>query len=145
MTTANNADNNLNPWKPGQSGNPSGRPKGTRHLAGYVLEITDGGKKLVDALVAIARGFMPDVAGQEGSRPRKDQQVRPADQLKAIEMLLDRGFGRSPQQLDIAHSVTDRPLAHLSDETLRLLVEYGQQLEDGSGVVVDGGGQVVTE
>jgi len=60
-------------------------------------------------------------------------------------MLLDRGFGRSPQQLDIAHSVTDRPLAHLSDETLRLLVEYGQQLEDGSGVVVDGGGQVVTE
>ena len=56
-----------------------------------------------------------------------------------------RGFGRSPQQVDIAHSVNDRPLAHLSDETLQLLVEYGQQLEDGSGVVVDGGGQVVTE
>ena len=95
--------------------------------------------------VPIARGVMPDVNAQKDSRPRKDQQVRPADQLKAIEMLLDRGFGRSPQQLDIAHSVTDRPLAHLSDETLRLLVEYGQQLEDGSGVVVDGGGQVVTE
>jgi hypothetical protein len=31
---------------------------------------------------------------------------------EAIEMLLDRGFGRSPQQLDIAHSVTDRPLEH---------------------------------
>ena len=52
---------------------------------------------------------MPNVAVQEGSRPRKDQQVRPADQLKAIEMLLDRGFGRAPQQVDIAHSVTDRP------------------------------------
>ena len=38
MTTANNRDNNLSPWKPGQSGNPSGRPKGTRDLAGYVLE-----------------------------------------------------------------------------------------------------------
>ncbi len=63
---------------------------------------------------------MPNVPVQEGSRPRKDQQVRPADQLKAIEMLLDRGFGRSPQQLDIAHSVSDRPLEHLSDETLRL-------------------------
>ena len=88
---------------------------------------------------------MPDVPVQEGSRPRKDQQVRPADQLKAIEMLLDRGFGRSPQQLDIAHSVSDRPLAHLSDATLRLLVEYGQQLEEGSGVVIDGDGQVVTE
>ena len=120
MTTANNQGNNPSPWKPGQSGNPSGRPRGTRDLAGYMLETTDGGKELVDALVSKARGVMPDVAVREGSRQRKDQQVRRADQLKAIEMLLDRGFGRSPQQLDIAHSVSDRPLKHLSDETLRL-------------------------
>jgi len=31
----------------------------------------------------------------------KDQHVRPADQLKVIEMLLVRGFGGSPQHLDI--------------------------------------------
>ena len=128
MTTANNHGNSLTPWKPGQSGNPSGRPRGTRDLAGYVLESTDGGKELIDALVCLARGIMPNVPVQEGSRPRKDQQVRPADQLKAIEMLLDRGFGRSPQQFDIAHSVTDRPLEHLSDETLRLLVENASSL-----------------
>ena len=146
MTTANNQRNNLSPWKPGQSGNPSGRPRGTRDLAGYVLETTDGGKELVDALVSLARGIMPNVAVQGGSRPRKDQQVRPADQLKAIEMLLERGFGRSPQQIDIAHSVTDRPVAHLSDETLdALLVENGRQLEKGSGVVVDEDGLVITE
>jgi len=142
MTTANNANNNLSPWQPGQSGNPSGRPKGTRDLAGYVLETTDGGKELVDALICIARGVMPNVAVQKGSKPRKDQQVRPADQLKAIEMLLDRGFGRSPQQLDIAHSVSDRPLEHLSDETLRLLVENARQLEEGTSVVE---GQVVAD
>ena len=93
--------------------------------------------------LSIARGVMPDVPVQEGSRPRKDQQVRPADQLKAIEMLLDRGFGRSPQQLDVAHNVSSRPLAHLSDETLRLLVENARQLEEGNGVVIDGDGQVV--
>ena len=116
MTTANNQTNNLSPWQPGQSGNPSGRPKGTRDLAGYVLETTDAGRELIDALVSIARGVMPSVAVQEGSRLRKDQQVRPADQLKAIEMLLDRSFGRSPQQLDIAHSVSDWPLEYLSDE-----------------------------
>ncbi len=144
MTTANNANNNLSPWQPGQSGNPSGRPKDTRDLAGYVLETTDGGKELVDALVSIARGAVPNLAVQKGSRPRKDQQVRPADQLKAIEMLLDRGFGRSPQQLDVAHSVSDRPLQHLSDEMLRLLVENARQLEEGSGVVVDGAGKVIT-
>ena len=144
MTTANNANNNLSPWQPGQSGNPNGRPKGTRDLAGYVLETTDGGKELVDALVSIARGTMPNVATQEGSRPRKDQQVRPADQLKAIELLLDRGFGRSPQQLDIAHSVTDRPLEHLSDEVLRMLVANAQQLKQDIDMVVDGEGQIVT-
>ena len=110
-----------------------------------MLESTDGGQELVDVLVSIARGFMPNVAVQKGSRPRKDQQVRPADQLKAIEMLLDRGFGRSPQQPDIAHSVSDRPLEHLSDETLRLLVENARQLEEGSGVVVDEDGQIVSE
>ena len=145
MTTANSLNNNLSPWKPGQSGNPSGRPKGTRDLVGYVRETTDGGKELVGAMVSIARGVMPNLAVQESSRPRKDQQVRPADQLKAIEMLLDRGFGRSPQQLDIAHSVSDRPLEHLSDETLQLLVENARQLKEGSGVVVDGDGQAVGE
>ena len=110
-----------------------------------MLETTDGGKELVDALVSIARGVMPNVPVQADSRPRKDQQVRPADQLKAIEMLLDRGFGRSPQQLDVAHNVSSRPLEHLSDETLRLLVENARQLEEGSGVVIDGDGQIVTE
>ena len=140
MTTANNANNNLSPWQPGQSGNPSGRPKGTRDLAGYVLETTDGGRELVDALLCLARGVAPNVAAQKGSRPRKDQQVRPADQLRAIEMLLDRGFGRSPQQLDVAHSVSDRPLEHLSDETLQLLIENARQLEEGTGVVE---GQVI--
>ena len=105
----------------------------------------DGGKELVDALLSIARGTMPNVATQEGSRPRKDQQVRPADQLKAIELLLDRGFGRSPQQLDVAHSVSDRPLAHLSDEVLRMLVANAQQLKGGDGVVIDGDEQLFKE
>ena len=51
-------------------------------------------------------------------------------------MLLDRGFGRSPQRLDIAHNVLSRPLEHLYDETLRLLVENGRQLKEGNGVVI---------
>ena len=110
-----------------------------------MLETTDGGKELVYALVSVTRGVMPNVPPQEGSRPRKDQQVRPADQLKAIEMLLDRGFGRSPQQLDVAHIVSNRPLEHLSDETLRLLVENAEQFEEGSSVAIDGDGHSINE
>jgi hypothetical protein len=103
-----------------------------------VLETTDGGKELVDALLSIARGVMPNVPVQKSSRPRKDQQVRPADQLKAIEMLLDRGFGRSSQQLDVAHNVSSRPLEHLSDETLRLLVENARQLKESNSNIIEG-------
>ena len=68
--------------------------------------------------MSMARGIMPNIAVQESSRPRKYQQARPADPFKAIEMLLNRGFGWSPRDLDIAHSVSDRPLEHMSDETL---------------------------
>ena len=56
MTTANNPNNNLSPWQPGQSGNPSGRPKGTRDLAGYVLETTDASRELVDSLIVPSQG-----------------------------------------------------------------------------------------
>ena len=86
---------------------------------------------------------MPNVAAQEGSRPRKDQQVRPADQLKAIKMLLDRGFGRSSQQLAIAYDLPRRPLECLSDEVLQMLVESAEGIKEGSGVAVDGDGQVL--
>ncbi len=48
-------------------------------------------------------------------------------------MLLDRSFGRSPRQLDIAHNVSSRPLEHHSDETLR--VENTKQLKEGAEVV----------
>ena len=69
MTITNSPNNNLSPWQPGQSGNPSGRPKGTRDLAGYVLESTDAGRELIDALVCLARGVMPNVAVQEAPGP----------------------------------------------------------------------------
>ena len=60
-------------------------------------------------------------------------------------MLLDHGFGRSIQQLDVAHNGSSRPLEHLSDDTLRLLVENARQIEESGSVEVDNDGKVVTE
>ena len=97
MTTANNQENNLSPWKPGQSGNPSGRPKGTRDLAGYVLETTGGGKELVDALVSIARGVMPDMSVQESSRPRKDPQTAAGSPMPFLDFFMAK-FGITPSR-----------------------------------------------
>ena len=90
MTTANSPENNLIPWKPGQSGNLSGRPKGTRDLAGYVLETTGGGRELIDALVCLARGVTPNLAAQEGSRPRKHHQAAAHGFDKVLGVVGDR-------------------------------------------------------
>jgi Family of unknown function (DUF5681) len=38
MPTDNTAPKHLTPWRPGQSGNPSGRPKGARNKITLVVE-----------------------------------------------------------------------------------------------------------
>lgn len=35
---------NLKPWKPGQSGNPAGKPKGSRHLSTWIQEMMEDEK-----------------------------------------------------------------------------------------------------
>lgn len=68
---------NLIPYKPGQSGNPGGRPKG---LSAYIREKTLEGHELADFLMGVMRGSTAF--------------AKIADRLKACEMLMDRAFGR---------------------------------------------------
>ena len=68
---------NLIPWKPGQSGNPGGRPKG---LASYIRENTFDGRELADFLMSVMRGH--------------EVFSKVTDRLKACEMLMDRAFGK---------------------------------------------------
>jgi hypothetical protein len=35
---------NLKPWKPGQSGNPSGKPQGAKHLSTWIQEMMEDEK-----------------------------------------------------------------------------------------------------
>ena len=121
MATANNSNP---PWKPGQSGNPSGRPKGTRHHAGYVLELM-AARSLQMPWCPSPRASCPTYrciearTSSEASRPVEGHRDAAGPWLRH----------RSTQQLDIALSVSDRPLELLSDETLRLLlVENAGQL-----------------
>jgi Family of unknown function (DUF5681) len=86
MEPAENSDGtvrNLRPWKPGQSGNPGGRPKG---VAKTVREVCGGDPRgLAEGLLAIARGEGVGV----NTKP-----VRPADQIRATELLLAYGWGK---------------------------------------------------
>jgi len=66
-------------WKKGDpSPNPGGRPKG---LASYIRDQTLDGRELADFLIKVVRG---------------EERVfcKMTDRLKAVEMLMDRAFGR---------------------------------------------------
>jgi len=78
---------------PGHTGNPGGRPKGSRELLTLVREATHDGRTLVDFLVQVAEG-----------KPVLGRKPTLADRMRAIEMLLDRGWGKAIQRIDADQS-----------------------------------------
>jgi len=76
-------------WKPGESGNPGGRPKG---LARLVRDSTKDGKLIVEQMVKILTG--KTIKGAWGSPAYRDI-------LDAAKWLADRGFGHSELTLDV--------------------------------------------
>ena len=68
---------NLVQWKPGQSGNPSGRPKG---IASKARELVNNDpKRLLEVLLSVA----------------EDSKAKPGDRISATREFLDRAWGRS--------------------------------------------------
>ena len=78
-------------FKPGQSGNPGGRPK--RHIGDLSRETRRYAQLALGVLVKICR------SGLERNR------------LAAARELLDRGFGRPIQQIDASEVGTDQRAA----------------------------------
>lgn len=80
-------------WKPGQSGNPAGKPKGARHFSTLIREAitkvaddtgTSDDKEIVRALVEKAK----------------------AGDLKAVDMVLDRVDGKAEQTINLDGEMT---------------------------------------
>jgi len=97
----------LIPWKPGQSGNPSGKPKGIIGLAAYIREHTNQGRDLVDFMLEVIKG-------------ESDKWTKTADKIVAVKWLADRGFGAvevdddSPKRSIDFSKLTEQELAFLA-------------------------------
>lgn len=79
------------PFVKGVVTNPGGRPKG---LAAYVREATGDGKRAVDIAVALMLGDNSVTMGGV-------KQISPELQLDAAKWLMDRGYGRSVNPVEI--------------------------------------------
>ena len=73
--------------------------------------------KLIEKLAEIAKGSIKD-----------------SDRIRAIEVLLDRGFGKPDQHLDITQQDENRPSTDALIETLRVLREELDSLRKGTSV-----------
>ena len=94
------------PFPKGTSGNPRGRPPGGQSLAERVrAKVGDDGAALVDMLYAVT------VSDDEPTRTR----------IEAAKLLLDRGFGRPRETVEVINEPEPMDLSKVSTETLRQL------------------------
>ena len=116
------------PWRSGESGsNGNGaRPvKRSKDLAEKILYSTQNADVLVRRLVAVANGEI------EGAKV--------SDQLRAIEMLLERAFGKAAQVIEVDGEVVHRNIDDFSDDELRSLVDLRKRIIEGTSRPVDEG------
>ena len=115
-------------WKPGESGSHGNgaRPvRRSKDLAEKILYSTQNADVLVRRLVAVANGEI------EGAKV--------ADQLRAIEMLMERAFGKAAQVIEVDGEVVHRNIDDFSDDELRSLVDLRKRIIEGTSHPVDEG------
>ena len=100
------------PWRPGESGNPRGRPVGGLSVATFIREL--GG---FDARVYVERLH---AMAMDKRQPRLA--------LEAIRILLERGFGRPP---DMTVTFDVSALRDLSDADLEAALRVAERLTGG--------------
>lgn len=111
-------------YKPGQSGNPAGRPKKLPALDEILANVLGQTKEVNGEQITAAEAIV-----------RKLFQQAASGSIQAAKLLLERGYGLSKQTIDIKGDLQTGPkmdLTKLSEEEKRNLLElYRKALPDG--------------
>lgn len=98
-------------FRPGQSGNPGGRPKALREVQEAARAHTAAA---IERLAYIAEHGKSETA-----------------QITASVALLDRGWGKPAQTLHATHTLDERDVAELTDAELMALISRGNVTKTG--------------
>lgn len=117
---------------PGPNPKPTGRPKSYKGIAKDIQKRTGNGKELLDFIESVLKGTV------EGGSTL-------AAKMWACEQLLNRGYGRAPQVVEVHSDATDTPavaldFSQLSDEELEAMekaAEIVNNLADKQKGVID--------
>jgi hypothetical protein len=137
-----NSQANLNPWKPGESGNPAGRPKGSRNIRTILDEMLH---RYVDmeALKSLS-GIDATVELCKQLTDAKNDTLRdgdPKEKARLYDLIVAAQFTRALQENDLPsfRELVDRyegavaqkfedvtPLKNAEDEEILDMIEGGQ-------------------
>jgi hypothetical protein len=117
---------NLRPWKPGQSGNPGGRPAG---LEQRVRELVD-----FDKVTLVLQDIVLGMPCEDGTREKPS--AKDTDRIAAAKLLFERGFGRPREEVvvdlgrlgdlsdaELEQMLLDEVTREIGIDQLRALVE----------------------
>jgi hypothetical protein len=148
MADAGNSDGKKprgRPFKPGQSGNRSGRPKGAAGLARYLRLQTRNGKEGADFLREVVLGTVTrvrHVVTKDGI-VQVEEPPSFAESVAAQKVIYDRMHGTAQKFIEVTGagggplSISLENLEHLSDDDLEALGRIAQRALHGPG---DAGG-----
>lgn len=124
----------LTPWKPGQSGNPKGRPKGSKNFSTIAKEALDKLQDLPDPLRENIMGAFKDVNdGRTALIYAAIQKALVEGDIQAMKFIRDTADGVPTHTLDVSMtSKLGSPIDEIPEMDEQTAAQFYQDMLDAS-------------